>query len=342
MTTTVTPPTTHSNPTLYPSFAKSSNTATPKHDTPVQSSVQHQHLSQNTVPQQVHSIQTSSPTITVADLAKIMSAPKEVTRPLAFPSFKSSSDYNHWKQLCILKASKHPSSVNMTLKRGNKLIFNPGMSDELSSTLFLLTTDALGGAELVKLYGSIDIESANGLELWLVLDKTHMSLDLSAINKEMLSKEFNNLVREPNEMYQAFGIRFEKKKTHLIINKVPITTNPEQLALKLLLSLNEPIINQNICLNLNKHPEFFKGLTTAGIIEKASTYIKHYHIINKTKPSTPQSSSKLTPKDTKPKEPAPDKPTDTKPKPSPLSEKDKIKKLLTQANDFDSYLKGLQ
>jgi hypothetical protein len=200
---------------------------------------------------------------------------------------------------------------------------------------------ALGGTELVKLYGSIDIEAANSLELWKVLDKTHISLDLSAINKEMLSKEFNDLMQEANESYQAFEIRFEKKKNHLLINKVPITTDPEQLALKLLLSLNEPIINQNICLNLNKHPEFYIGLTTAGIIEKANTYVKHYHIVNKSKPPSSSPNTKPPPKDNKAKEKAHDQPDNRPPKTTPLSEKDKIKKLLTQANDFDSYLKGL-
>jgi hypothetical protein len=163
MNTMVTPPTSHSNPTQYSSFANPSNSTT--HTTVIlnQSSSKspQQNIPQPTVTKQVHTSPTSSSIITIANLAKIMSAPKEVTRPLAFPSSKSSSDYNHWKQLCILKASKHLSSIYMTVKHANKLIFNPEMSSELSSTLFLLTTDALGGAELVKLYGSIDIDSAN-------------------------------------------------------------------------------------------------------------------------------------------------------------------------------------
>jgi deoxyuridine 5'-triphosphate nucleotidohydrolase len=289
---------------------------------------------------------SSSPpsSISLNELAQIMSAPKEVTRPLSFPTFKATADYHHWKQLCILKAHKHPSGKDMTIKVNNRLIFNPHMTEEISSTLFLLTTDALGSNELIKLYGSIDIEKADGVALWKVLDKTHMSLDMSAINKEMLSKEFNELIREANETYHAFGIRFEKKKTHLLTNKVPITSDPEQLALKLLLSLNEPIINQNICLNLSKHPEFYVGLTTNGIIEKAETYVKHYHLINKTKPPQSQHPSppkKENAKDTKPKERGNDK-KDATPDPPPLSEKDKMVKLLRNANDLDSYLKGLK
>jgi hypothetical protein len=339
---TTTEPITSSNnnfSTSMPSFAM------PPHQpnniqTPLTSSSTNPTTSTTTAPFIPHQ---TTPSITINDLAQIISAPKEVTQPLSFPTFKSTADYHHWKQLCVLKAHKHPSGKGMTMKFNEKLIFNPHMSTETSSTLFLLTTDALGSTELIKLYGSIDIEKADGVALWKVLDKTHMSLDMSAINKEMLSKEFNELVREANETYHAFGIRFEKKKAHLAINKVPITSDPEQLALKLLLSLNEPIINQ-ICLNLNKHPAFYVSLNTTGIIEKVKTYVKHYHLINKTKsPSIPllPSPKKDTPKESKPKERNNDK-KDYIPDTQPISEKDKIIKLLNKANDLDSYLKGLK
>jgi hypothetical protein len=100
MSSMVTPPTINIKPTQHPSFA-----------IPPSSSFANRQSSTTTSSQKP----TSSPSITVEDLAKIMATPKEVQRPLTFPSFKSSADYNHWKQLCILKASKHPSATNMTI-----------------------------------------------------------------------------------------------------------------------------------------------------------------------------------------------------------------------------------
>ena len=86
-----------------------------------------------------------------------------------------------------------------TTNRAGHVIFDDLMPKPTSSTLFLLTTDALGSNELQKLYGSIDIQEADGLKLWKVLDKTNLKLDPSVLNRVLLSREFDSMKREANE-----------------------------------------------------------------------------------------------------------------------------------------------
>jgi hypothetical protein len=185
------------------------------------------------------------------DLAKLLLASKEPK--LYFQTFKPTIDYDNWKYMCILKTHKHSIHSKLTTKdnEGN-IIFNPNMSPDESSTLFMLMMEALGN-HADKM--SIDVQQADGIELWKLLDRHNFDIDTDVTNQESLSKQFESLKRENNEDYEAFALRFVKKMKELTNNGVYVTTDKKRLAFKLLRGLNEQVINNKICMELGSKPE---------------------------------------------------------------------------------------
>jgi deoxyuridine 5'-triphosphate nucleotidohydrolase len=222
-----------------------------------------------------------------ANLAKLLLASKEPK--LYFQSFKPTLDYDNWKYMCILKTHKHTLHTKMTTKDDDgNIIFNPNMTDDESSTLFMLTMEALG-THADKM--SIGVQQANGIQLWNLLDRFNLDIDMDVTNQESLSKQFESLKRENNEDYDAFAIRFVKKMKQLRNNGVAVTTDKKRLAFKLLRGLNEQVINNKICMELGSKPEWYVNITIPEIASKAKRYMKHYeslHIGSPTcKPSKP-------------------------------------------------------
>jgi hypothetical protein len=182
--------------------------------------VQHQHLP--TAHQTYNSVQE--------DLASMLLAAKEPK--LYFPSYKPAADYDNWKMLCVLKTSKHRLHSNLVrIDSEGRRGFDQSMSDDQSSTLFMLTMEALG-MHADKL--SIDMHQADGLALWRLLDRVNLNIDTDVTNQETLSHQFEALKQENNEDYEAFALRFSKKLNELKYNGVEVTTDPKRIAFKLL------------------------------------------------------------------------------------------------------------
>ena len=156
-------------------------------------------------------------------------------------------------------------------------IFNPVMSNDQSSTLFLATMEALGtqGDKL-----SIDRNKADGLNLWTVLDAKHLDKDTNVTNHETLTDEFNALRRESNEDHELFALRFEKKVKELKYNEVEFSTAPKNLAFKLLRAMNEPIINTNVCMEFDTKTEWYENLSLSATATKAKKYVKQFKLFN--------------------------------------------------------------
>jgi deoxyuridine 5'-triphosphate nucleotidohydrolase len=244
-----------------------------------QPTVQFKTIQQNTNPN--HAKLAPQPVPTTHDhntttLAKLLLASKEPK--LHFQSFKPTTDYDNWKNMCILKTHKHSIHSKLTAKDydGN-LIFNPNMSEDQSSTLFMLTMESLG-SHADKM--SIDMQQADGVKLWTQLDRVNLDIDTDVTNQETLSQQFESLRREKNEDYDQYALRFIKKLKELKNNDVTVTTDKKRLAFKLLRGLNEKVINTQICMGLASKPEWYINITLPEIASKAKKYMKHYNSLN--------------------------------------------------------------
>jgi hypothetical protein len=239
---------------------------------------------------------TTSNTDPTATLTKLLLASKEPK--LYYQSYKPNNDYDNWKYMCVLKTHKHSAHKDLTAKDSDgNLIFNPHMTDEQSSTLFMLTMESLG-AHADKL--SIDMQKADGLKLWSLLDRSNLDIDTDVTNQESLSHQFESLRRKQNEDYESFALRFVKKIKELRYNEVPVTTDKKRLAFKLLRGLNEPVINSRICMELRAKPEWYINITLPEIASKAKKYMKHHNSLQvptnqQNKPSPPTSTPKAPP-----------------------------------------------
>jgi hypothetical protein len=231
-----------------------------------------------------------APTQTQEDLKAMVLAAKEPK--LYFPSYKPAADYDNWKMLCVLKTSKHRLHSDLVvIDDEGRRSFDQTMNEDNSSTLFMLTMEALG-THADKL--SIDMNRANGIALWKLLDRVNLNIDTDVTNQETLSHQFEALKRENNEDYEVFALRFTRKLKELKYNGVEVTTDPKRLAFKLLRGLNERIINTNICMELKSKPEWYINISLPEIAAKAKKYMKHYNSLTSTTPL--QSSKPSTPK----------------------------------------------
>jgi hypothetical protein len=256
---------------------------------------------------------TPSDPNTTATLAKLIMASKEPK--LYFQSYKPTIDYDNWKSLCILKTYKYSVHSSLTVKdSAGVLSFDPNMTAEQSSTLFMLTMEALG-VHSDKL--NIDMTKADGLELWALLDRYNLDIDTDVTNQESLSQQFESMHHDKNEDYDSFALCFVEKMKELKNNEVSITNDKKRLVFKLLRGLNKQAINNHVLMELGAKPDWWVNITIPEIASKAKKFMKHHESLNvhQNKPSNPQgnqtpsSNSKATPPSKPGSNPNPNKST---------------------------------
>ena len=145
---------------------------------------------------------------------------------LSFTTYKQSTDYSHWKALCLLEAQNNSKYTNITTKSFNKFVINPSMTDEESTALYLATMKALG-SHAFNIISIEDTEEADGVQLWTSLDEYFDETEDSTLLKHDIKKAFENLFRDSNETVDNYRVRFEKHLHLLKLNKIMIPSHLE-------------------------------------------------------------------------------------------------------------------
>ena len=197
---------------------------------------------------------------------------------LSFNTLKPTTDFLAWKTMMALKCAKSSKYNHLAkMNEEGKYEFNEDISQEDSSTLFMLTYDALG-AMSEKII--VNVGAPDGHPLLRQLEDYYLDVDTSVVNRQILLEEFDTLKRNGNETYHQFALRYLRKKKELELNKVIIPSDEASNSYKFLRGLNESRINTEICLELASKPEWYKNITIMEIAKKAQRYMRHFKTLD--------------------------------------------------------------
>ena len=277
---------------------------------------------------------TSTSTVIPPEAQQFLDILAQAKEPkLHFQTLKTTTDFVTWKQMQALKCSLHSKYKSLTTTSATgEVIFDPQMRTESSSTLFMLTYEALGSMTDKFL---IEAGNPDGHKLLNQIENYFIDIDTSVGNKETLKREFDNLKRTHDEEYSVFALRYMKKWRQLEQNQVTVPSDDETKAYKFLRALGEKKITKYIVMQLDSKPEWYQDKTIFDLAKKASRYMKKYRDLEKEMPPKK-------PKKTNREKDSTSVPTEEK----ELTEKEEKVKRLTQAiqnaTHKEPYLKSIR
>ena len=292
-----------------------------------------------------NSVSTSSSKQEMLDFVAALREPKLVFHPL-----KQSTDFIAWRTMMALKCSKNTKYANLArINDEGQYEFNPDITIEESSTLFMLIYDALGPMSDKII---VDVTNPNGHSLLDQLEEYYVDIDTSVVNRQILLQEFEALKRHDNESYHQFGVRYLKKQKQLQLNQVIIPTDDASTAYRFLRGLNETRINTEICLELMSKPDWYYKKTILEIARKAEKYMWQYQNLLDQPPKSNRQNSNNTNNtskretEKKKQEQKSDSSKDSTPTPpEPGSHEEKVQTMesyLAKANNVEAYLRGIK
>ena len=226
---------------------------------------------------------------------------------LSFTVYKSSSDYSHWKALCLLEACNNTKYHNIARKINGKFHFNNEMSDDDSTALYLATMKSLG-SNAYNIISIEDTERADGIQLWKELDEYFNEKEDSILLKHDIKKNFESLTRQSNETIDNYRVKFEKHLYLMRINSISIPSHLE-LVYQFLNNMKVIKVFDDIKMKIDTEDSFFRNLSWKQLCTKSKKQIRLYMKIH---PGTDvlQQEKKREPKQPKPKPTYPQKERD--------------------------------
>ena len=145
---------------------------------------------------------------------------------LSFTIYKPTTDYSHWKALCLLEAHNNNTYANITIRQDRKYIINKNMNDKESAALYLATMKAMG-THAYNIISIDDTEEADGVALWTLLDEHFDEKEDSFLLKHDIKQTFYKLTRESNETIDNYRIKFEKQLHLMKINSIALPSKQD-------------------------------------------------------------------------------------------------------------------
>ncbi len=171
----------------------------------------------------VAQIPVHPPAAQAAPVVPIIS--KEIV--LKLPAYYKTMKFDYWKSMCVLAARNNqmfPTITTMTPT--GEHVFNPLMTNEESSQLFVATATALGKSG-TGLINESDTRRANGIALWNNLEPYFNKAATSILLHSKVKKEFADMSKNPNETYLQYGLRIEDQLALYTRNNIPHPTHLE-------------------------------------------------------------------------------------------------------------------
>jgi uncharacterized coiled-coil protein SlyX len=193
---------------------------------------------------------------------------------LSFSTYKQTTDYSHWKALCLLEAYNNSKYTSITTKVNNKYVINSEMTENESTMLYLATMKALG-SHAFNIISIEDTEEANGIELWKSLDEYFDEKEESTLLKHDIKRAFETLSRENNESIDNYRVRFEKQLHLLKLNNMTIPSRIE-LVYQFLTNMKVAKVFDDIIMQIDTEDKFFRNLTWKQLCTKSKKQIKLY------------------------------------------------------------------